>query len=85
MKQQNEEVSDQIKENKEKGEVEKKEDEKKSEEKQERKILLNDRVVIFAKLNEEMLRKAEEAIYGAEDKSKPKEEKAVGSKFDFSI
>lgn len=85
LKQQSEEAADRLKEKKEKEKAEKKEDEKKAEEKQQEKKLSNDKTVIFAKSNEEMLRKAKEIVDGDDDKVKSKEEKAVGSNFDLSI
>lgn len=85
LKQQNEETIDRIKEKKEKAKAEKEENEEKTGEKTQEKKLSNDKSVIFAKSNEELVRKAEETLYGANDKIKPKEKTAVGGNFDFSI
>ncbi len=80
LKRQSEEAADRVK--------KKKEEEKagkKAEEKQQEKKLSNDKAVIFAKSKEEMIRKAEEAIYNIHDKNKLEEEKAVGGSFDFFV
>lgn len=85
LKQQNEETNDRIKEKKEKEKAEKEENEKKVGKNKQEKKLSNDKTVIFSKSNEELIRKAEETLYGANDKIKSKEETAVGGNFDFSI
>jgi hypothetical protein len=88
---QSEKSADRIKEKQKKTQEEKKADEKKAEEKKEEEKreqqikFSNDKVVVVASSNEELLKKAKDAINGTNEKVLAKEEKALGNNFDFSI
>ncbi|MDE7332009.1 MAG: hypothetical protein K2O16_07155 [Lachnospiraceae bacterium] len=88
---QSEKNADRIKEKQEKAREQKKADEKKAEkkeaeEKQEQRVKFSkNKVVVVASSNEELLKKAKDAMDRTNEKMLTKEEKAVGNNFDYSI
>jgi hypothetical protein len=88
---QSEKSADRIKEKQEKAREQKKADEKKAEkkkaeEKHEQQVSsAKDKVVVVAFSNEELLKKAKDAVNGINEKALTKEEKALGNNLDYSI
>lgn len=85
---QSEKSADRIKEKQEKAREQKKADEKKAEKKKAEEDQVKssrDKVVVVASSNEELLKKAKDAVNGTNEKVLTKEEKAVGNNFDYSI
>lgn len=88
---QSEKSADRIREKQEKAREQKKADEKKAEkkkaeEKQDQQVKPSrDKAVVVASSNEELLKKAKDAVNGTNEKVLTKEEKAVGNNFDYSI
>lgn len=83
---QSEKSADRIKEKQEKAREQKKADEKKAEEKQKQHVKSSkDKVVVVASSNEELLKKAKDAVNETDEKVLTKEEKTLGNNFDYRI